>query len=172
MLAFRIKSSLRDLRHERRDSKRLRGARFLKRNVPCVSRNRMLFNLALGRYFRLVDFTVIVYQRVMATRYCLFTRKVEGTLTCSPCLWNEVTTSFTTNTREKIEMNRLNHNYPESCVSQRFRRWIVPKVDYIYIYIEHVFDAYFSKKVILNLVPLFVAIAQYQLLRISLKFNA
>lgn len=135
MLAFRIKSSLRDLRHERRDSKRLRGARFLKRNVPCVSRNRMLFNLALGRYFRLVDFTVIVYQRVMATRYCLFTRKVEGTLTCSPCLWNEVTTSFTTNTREKIEMNRLNHNYPESCVSQRFRRWIVPKVDYIYIYI-------------------------------------
>lgn len=107
----------------------------------------------------------------MATRYCLFTRKVEGTLTCSPCLWNEVTTSFTTNIREKIEMNRLNHNYPESCVSQRFPRWIVPKVDYIYIYIEHVFDAYFSKEVILNLVLLFVVIAQYQLLRISLKFN-
>lgn len=55
--------------------------------------------------------------------------------------------------------------------SQRFPRWIVPKVDYIYIYIEHVFDAYFSKEVILNLVPLFVVIAQYQLLRISLKFN-
>ena len=101
------KGGTRKAGHERRDSKRALWCTFprTKRSLRITQSNAFQFGTRSVFPTRgLHCDRLSTRHRVMATRYCLFTRKVEGTLTCLR-LWNKVTISFTTH--GKIEMNTI-----------------------------------------------------------------